>query len=97
MFILQLNDMRISNAESLTLVARAETQEKLKRLMTREEGEGYRDGQWAKVFRRGGPLEWYNPPLFGGAQIMNVGSADDWASKARIQFEEQIMGLPLAD
>lgn len=96
MFVLQLNDMRASNVENLTGVARAETKEELQRFVNGEKVDLYQDGKWAKVYRQGGPLEWFNSPYASDKGIVNVGSADEWAANARKQFKEQIMGLPTA-
>ena len=96
MFILQLNDMRALNVENLRPVARAETKEELQRLLDNEKVESYSDGRWGKSYRHGGPLEWYNTPCSVDPSIVSVGSADEWAEKARQQFEEQIMSLPTA-
>ena len=93
MFILQLNDMRSSNVENLTAVARAESKEDLEQFMKAEKIESHTDGQWLKSFRQGGPLEWYNQPFSYDQTIINVGSADEWASNARMNFDQQIMAL----
>jgi|GEM_PF-6461694 len=96
MFILQLNDMRSSNIENLCPVARAETAQELERFMEDEIVEAYRDGGWGKQYREGGPLEWYNPPYSFDQNIVDVGSADEWAANARREFEERIMAIPVA-
>ena len=96
MYILQLNDMRSANVENLQKVARAETSEELQRLLDSEKVESYNDGRWHKSYRQGGPLEWYNAPYNFEPSIMSVGSADEWAANARMQFEQQIMTLPEA-
>lgn len=51
-----------------------------------------RDGRcWAKVFRRGGPLEWYNPPRPGS--VIDVGSEEDWAEVARSNFRNCVLSI----
>ena len=95
MFVLQLNDMRACKIELLTVIARAETREALEKYMKAEEVDSYRDGQWGKVYRKGGPLEWCNSPFLIDQCIVDVGSADSWALNARNEFENSIMGLPL--
>lgn len=62
MWILLLNDMRSAHFEHLEPVACAETREALEAFVARERVPGYQDGRWAKSFRQGGPLEWYNQP-----------------------------------
>jgi hypothetical protein len=96
MFVLQLNDMRASNAENLTWVARAETKEKLQRFLENEKVEYYKDGRWGKTYRKGGPLEWCNPPFSSDDAFVDVKSADEWAANARQRFDDQVMGLPQA-
>ena len=63
MWILFLNDMRSFHVEDLRAVGWAETREALEAVLASEKVEPYRDGQWYKAFRAGGPLEWCNPPL----------------------------------
>ena len=60
--ILYLNDMRSPQIEMLRHVVKAATKEELKAFLARERVESYRDGRWGKVFREGGPLEWFNEP-----------------------------------
>lgn len=61
-WVLRLNNMRDSNYEIQTPVCYADTQEELQRFVEEERVEPYSDGRWGKVFKRGGPLEWFNPP-----------------------------------
>lgn len=67
-YILWLNDMRASKVEHLEPVCWAETREGIDDLLTREKVEQYSDpmaggGFWGKGYRKGGPLEWFNPPF----------------------------------
>jgi len=86
MYILKLNDMRSSQVETLTTVARADTKEELEALMDREKVESYRDDNWWKTYRKGGPLEWFNPPCGPYEFIVNVGTQEDWEARARLTF-----------
>ena len=95
MFVLRLNDMRTAYPEILSEVARAETEEALSELITTESVDLYIDGDYSKVFRKGSTLEWCNPPLGEAQYVVDVGTADDWAANARMQFNEQVMELPL--
>jgi hypothetical protein len=75
-WVLFLNDMRMPKSEDLVPVVRAETPEALADFVESERVPLYveptglpsSDGQrvypqeWSKVFRKGGPLEWCNPP-----------------------------------
>lgn len=82
MWILRLNDMRSSQIEILTPVARADSPAALEALLARETVEPYKDGRWGKVFRKGGPLEWCNKPdPFFGAGIVDIGTAEDAAAR----------------
>lgn len=39
----------------------------------------YNDGNFSKVFRQGGPLEWYNPVwTFEGVDPFGHGLSEDW-------------------
>lgn len=64
MWILQLNDMRSGRIEHSEMVVRAETKEELESFVEKEKVESYRtdDDRWAKSFRKGGLLEWFNQP-----------------------------------
>ena len=69
-WILFLNHMRDAKVEMLQPVARAISREALEAFVARERVEPYSEpcewaahGSWGKVFRKGGPLEWHNPPL----------------------------------
>lgn len=61
---LYLNNMRCGKFEHMEPVVRGEVAD-LEALLARERVEGYMDGRWGKVFRKGGPLEWYNAPREG--------------------------------
>jgi hypothetical protein len=59
MALLILNDMRSGRVEHSTVIARG-TKEELEKFVEAEVVETYMDGRWSKVFRAGGPLEWFN-------------------------------------
>jgi hypothetical protein len=94
MYILQLNDMRSSQIEITSPVARAETREELEAFIERERVETYKDGQWSKSFRQGGPLEWRNPPWGFEEHIIDVQTEDDWAARARENYRELKNSIP---
>lgn len=62
MWVLRLNDMRSPKSELLQSVAKSESKEELIAFVQAEMVPTWRDGQWAKSFAKGGPLEWFNLP-----------------------------------
>jgi hypothetical protein len=62
MYFLYLNDMRSSNIETLTPVAKGSSVEALKAYVESEKVPYYEDGRFGKGFRQGGRLEWFNYP-----------------------------------
>lgn len=106
MWILLLNDMRDPKIEILKIIGRADTKEKLEAFIGAEKVEPYTDPvlsheskttrKWHKVFRRGGPLEWYNPPFSSrdNEHFLHAGTGDDWAEEARADYHNKIMTIP---
>ena len=92
MWVLLLNDMRSSHFEDVHPVFRAETREELDRLLQSEKVSSYRDGRWAKSFRQGGPLEWFNYPYDN--PFRNVGTREDWMNDAGKRYDSQIEVVP---
>ena len=62
-FVLYLNNMYFMKYEQVEAVAWSERREDLEELLERERVAPYRDGDLQKNFRKGGPLELYNPPM----------------------------------
>lgn len=95
MWVLQLNDMRSPQVEIMTPICRSETKEALLNFLKQEGVEAYiDDDRWHKQYRKGGPLEWFNPPTFDNESFIDVATEDDWAVRARERFRNQIMILP---
>lgn len=47
----------------------------------------YNDGNFSKVFRQGGPLEWFNPVwTFEGVDSFGHGLSEDWVDIANIDI-----------
>lgn len=88
MWVLRLNDMRAPKIEMLTNVCRAETMEELEDFVQSQEVEKYVDGQWAKFYRKNGPLEWFNRPFSGDMTFSDVGTEEDWRAQATEQFRK---------
>lgn len=61
LFALVLNPMQ-DRAEAQSLIAFSESKEELTTLLRDELVEPYKDENWRKTYRKGGPLEWFNPP-----------------------------------
>jgi hypothetical protein len=95
-WVLTLNDMRAAQVEMMTHVCRAESRAELVALIERERVVPYHDGQWLKVFRQGGPLEWFNPPWEEYRSFQNAGTEEEWANGARQQFRDAVLSLPVA-
>ena len=97
MWLLQLNDMRSPRIEIMTPVARAESRAVLMALLTREDTAPYRDGQWSKRFRQGGPLEWFNPPSFGEMDecLFEMVSLDTFLERQRAAYQAHLDSFPL--
>jgi len=95
MWVMLLNDMRASNIENIQPRFRAETKEQLLAFLESERVEPYRDGQWGKVYRQGGPLEWCNPPydFEDHLHFLDAGTEDDWALSGRQNYQETVMGI----
>lgn len=94
MFILQLNDMRMSQVQILTPVMRSESGPALKAFIEDEKVERYTDGQWGKIFKKDGPLEWYNPAYEGNDGIIDVGTVDDWQEDAVKAYNDEVLAIP---
>lgn len=62
LYVLYLNDMRSAKIEYTQISAWASDRAKLEAFIETETVELYRDGRYAKTFRKGGPLEWFNRP-----------------------------------
>lgn len=91
--------MRAANVETIQPRYRAETKEELKAFLEREAAdESYTtDDRWGKVFKKDGPLEWFNPPWDHDDHLhfQDVKTEDDWAASAREQYRNEVMSLPL--
>ena len=98
MWVLVLNDMRASNVENTQPRFRADTKEQLIALLETEKVDPYRDDQWGKNYRKGGSLEWMNPPWSAeeGEHLVNVGNEDSWAAGARQRYQQEVMSIPIA-
>lgn len=94
-WVLVLNDMRSSNVEIVQPVCRAESKEALQAFINRERApESYRDGSWAKTFKHGSILEWFNPPWNDCESFQDVGQESDWVQRAIQNYSRNVLGLP---
>ena len=108
MWLLELNPMR-AQCEAREAVAIGETREALEAFVARETVEPYTDegapniygvSRWNKIFRKEGPLEWFNPPRpehedLDGPHFIDIGTRDDWMQRAAEQFDNLTSSLPL--
>lgn len=98
MWILRLNDMRTPKIEMYEVVARCEDPDKLDQWVQLEKVEPYMDEQWGKVFRKGGPLEWYNEPYNQyGQGIFNICSEEEYVEDARQRYREFVNSVYLVE
>lgn len=90
MWLLCLNNMQAPKSEILAPVARGESREALVNFLKQEKVEGYQDGNWGKTYRKGGPLEWYNPP-YGNPEkhFIRVGTLEEHKAVVLKRVEEQ--------
>ncbi len=91
-FALVLNDMRSAKIEHSQVVAIAYEKEKLIDFYNSNKVETYRDGQWAKSFAKGSPLEWYNTYSEGNSCRHGINSA--WLKEDSISRHIQ-NGIPI--
>lgn len=76
--VLFLNDMRMAHIEMVEPVAKADTREEIEEFLKAEKVPLYQDGPWAKSYRAGGPLEWYNTPYQSDNHVKEI-DARSWA------------------
>jgi hypothetical protein len=62
---LVLNPMR-GRTEEQRFLAASDSRDELVALLKAERVEPYKDENWHRVYRKGGPLEWFNPPWGDG-------------------------------
>lgn len=96
MWVLLLNDMRAPKVEILSPVVRADTREALEAFLKREEVEAYTDGRWGKVYRKGGPLEWFNRPwdFEANRHFVDAGTREESAFRAAREWDQNVLPLP---
>ncbi len=103
MWVLYLNPMR-DRTEARHPICRAETREALEAFLARETVEPYTDEEpdlyfpsgvkrWSKVFRKGGPIEWYNPPFSAGEGPIDIGTVEDFLVFMREKWEREYLAL----
>lgn len=98
MWILRLNDMRSPNIEMYEVVAKSESNYRLEQWLQCEKVEPYREDNWGKVYRKGGPLEWYNEPILAfGQGIVNICSEEEYVEDARRRYRELMDRLFLVE
>ena len=94
MWILMLNDMRSSKAGHLKAVAKSETKEKLEIFIQSELVDPYREDGWYKYFRRGGLLEWCNPPTYDDEAFCAVEPIEEIIKKTTESYNAKLKSIP---
>lgn len=78
-WVLLLNNMRAAKVEIQTAVAKAHDPQDLRGFLERERVAPYRtDDRWGKVYRRGGPLEWFNAPYDFDRYLVRAEEVEGW-------------------
>ena len=105
LYVLKLNDMRWPKFEMSNAIAKSENRDDLVEFLERERVELYKEEvegrRWAKSFRKGGPLEWFNPPTapdYSGSNsmhgIVEYMSLDDVLRHTREEYEAVLAAIP---
>ncbi len=83
LWILQLTDKRRLCAPKMYPICKAKTKEALIAFVEREKCEPYVDGGLGKVFKKGGPLEWFYAPESDDSYIDVIGNTTQYVAAAR--------------
>lgn len=84
LWILQMTDKRRAGASQKTYpVCSAKTKAELVAFVEREACEPYVDGGLGKVFKKGGPLEWFYAPESDDSYIDVIGNTTQYVAAAR--------------
>ena len=68
-YVLGLNDMRSGQIENTSPACWAASEAEMEEFIASQTVDGYRThGKWAKCYREGGILEWFNSPFHGFGQ-----------------------------
>ena len=79
----------------LTTVARAENIEDLMQFIAREKApEVYQEDGFCKIFRKNGPLEWYNYPWNDNESFVDIGTLEDWIAATKSNWEDMLQTIP---
>jgi hypothetical protein len=96
MWLLLLNRMTDEKVEYLTPVAVAESREALEAFVASERVPYYQTDNWGKEFRQGGPLEWFNPPMFDPERsFVDIGTRDEYLMRKADEWDRDIGSLPM--
>lgn len=94
MYVLVLNHIRAQSKGLKTNVCHAETSEELLGFLEAEKVEDYTDGEWTKAYRKGGKLEWFNPPADSLEGIKSLGTIEEFLEKATDQYYDFLEDIP---
>lgn len=82
MWLLYLNHMQSAKSENVQPVLCADTKEDIESFLKQEEARWQDDG-WAKTYRKGSVLEWFNPP-HDNRYFRDIGTKDVFVGKAAV-------------
>jgi hypothetical protein len=89
--------MRSPKIEMMDAFARAESKEALVSFVNNEKTSPYGEEKWQKFFKKGGPLEWCNPPSIDEDSYVDVGTyekrVDMEIKKFTKWWNESVLGL----
>lgn len=93
MFVLRLNDIR-GPEDQLTDICLSEDKTELAKFVKKEKVKSYEEDSHKKVFRKGGPLEWFNLPASDEFCYLEIASEEDFIKAKREEYLKFLAGIP---
>lgn len=94
MFVLRLHDMRSDNQESLFDIGLSDNQENIIKFVTQELVSPYVEDNFNKVFKKGGPLEWYDLPKDEAQSYLEIATEEAYIEFKRTEYKNYLNSLP---
>ena len=86
--------MRSENVESMVDICLADTPADLVKFVQQElSPKPYKEESYRKVFKKGGPLEWFNPPVSADSYI-EVITEEKYVELKREEYRKYLSSLP---